>query len=239
MHSYFPSDERWLRPAMRLPAGERLTTPVLCLPSTDGDYNYKSGDKEWLPGGLAIGRWACAAGGDRLPVGAAGTLAAAEAAVDGFMAGGRVRSFTRVLERKAYADEAFPPAMRRITPWLPAALKRRLSWGVFSFTLNKYQAQRPVSYDDAGVAMRAGLAQIEALRAGRDHFDGGRLSLIDVFVAGSLGWLAECPAPRSFEHGTTKLAFFEGGAMAKEFKDLIAWRDAIYAKRSNGVLPLA
>jgi hypothetical protein len=43
LHNYFPHDESWVRKAMRLPAGEMLSTPVLCIKDQDGREQWVRG----------------------------------------------------------------------------------------------------------------------------------------------------------------------------------------------------
>ncbi len=177
-------------------------------------------DGESVQGSLAIGQWADAHGKKEklFPEGSRDRIVALYDKLEDTLSAARER-FVRDLMTDREAQLESLPAMLRGLPF--ASLSAKVGT---SFVANKYNA-RIGSVDDR---MRAGLQIVREAKGDKEYIEGS-FSFADIVGATVVQTIA--PVEKKYldvPPATRKL--WEYKKLAKEFPDLIAWRDAIYEK---------
>ena len=173
-----------------------------------------------VQGSLAIGEWVDARGKrDKLfPEGSQDRTKKLYDAVEDALHAARER-FVRDLPTDAEAQmESLPPLLRALPG---AALSARLGG---SFIAMKYNA-RIGSVDDR---MRSGLRHVRDTLGGKDYMLGG-FSFADVIGTSVVQMIAPV-ADKFIRLGPGTRRLWNHAKLAKEFPDLIEWRDRIYEK---------
>ncbi len=141
---------------------------------------------------------------------------------DQICAAGRLLGASRVLAHRQALAAAAPP-------WLPTFLRPAFS-GVASarirHRMGRYELSR-ASRDVATVALTAGLLDLRRALAGRPYLLGESFSYADIAMATALGVLqpiADPSSPGANALQATKQCIME----ARDFPDLLAWRDELY-----------
>jgi glutathione S-transferase len=89
-----------------------------------------------------------------------------------------------------------------------------------------------VSNEDALAKLDETLAELRAARGGRGYVL-GRFSYADISGAQILGVVLPVSHPR-VRMGVRTRARFTVSELAEKYRDLIAWRDALYAEHREG-----
>jgi len=166
-------------------------------------------------------------------VGKGSRLFANEAAVrtwvarsDDSLGAARALLFERLLSDRAALRESLPP-------WVPGPLRglaTPLAARGTRFLSRKYGAQG-VAADEATKKLREGLASMQRVLASRDTILDG-FSFADIAMA----VVVQMIAPVADEYvvlGPERRRAWSEPALAKEFADVVEWRDALYAKRRH------
>ncbi len=188
-----------------------------------------------------IGKWANAHGsGDSLvPAGRESEVDAWNALAERGLAAGRVRSLHRVLSDREGLMELVPRSLRFLGP----LARMTAAWGVRR-TLRKYGSQA-VSDDTARATLLDVIEQIRrAIGTGAttDGHDGavryllGAFSLADIAASQVLAFVR--PPSTGLKLGVATRRVFGDVEIAATCADVIAWRDALYARhRERSPMP--
>jgi glutathione S-transferase len=136
----------------------------------------------------------------------------------------RVLLFGRLLQDRAALRESLPP-------WVPGPLRglaTPLAARGTRFLARKHGAQG-VGAEDAESKLREGLAAMQRVLATRDTILDG-FSFADIAMAVVLQMIAPV-ADEYIALGPARRRAWSEPALAKEFADVVEWRDAVYAKR--------
>jgi glutathione S-transferase len=193
----------------------RITVPVFVV---DGGHA--------LDDSVAIARFADAHG-HGAPLFPLEKLAAIErwvALSDRGLDAGRVLSLTRLLGDDEGVSELVPKSLRTI---LPSAAPRIGAWGVRR-TLFKYTRHLAPGYD-ARATLTAVLDELRAhVGRGTDGTLLGAFTYADVAMTQVLAFVK--PPTFGLRIGRASRRSFVDDALASAYKDLLAWRDALYER---------
>ncbi len=204
--------EPWLRVRLRRLVG-RITVPVLLRPADAP-----------IIGGLDIVRWASAR--SEQPLVPAEHDAAVEAwtsRADRLMEAGRIRTARRVIPDRTALTESLPRAFRRMGPLGPVVGR-----AVARHLVRKYGDGR--SDDELWNDMRAVLVEARAALSGRSTLL-DRFSFADIAVAESFAFVSP---PQRIPLGPRSRELWTESDLAREFPDLLAWRDTVLALARPG-----
>jgi glutathione S-transferase len=134
---------------------------------------------------------------------------------------GRALTMRKLLDAPETREEAMPPFIPKL---LRPALGALVDAG-YRFVRAKYDA---TDGEAAAHTFRSQLVTLRAALAGRDYLLGD-LTFADVAMSALLFGVAP-PAPAYVRMGTATRAAFADAELAREFADLVAWRDGLYAK---------
>jgi glutathione S-transferase len=145
------------------------------------------------------------------------------------MEGGRALVISGMLATPEALDEGSPP---RVPRWMKPALRPVTRMAMRAFA-RKYDL--PLD-DDAGplAAVRAGLDQLRAGLASGVSYLTGSFSYADIVMATLLQGIAPV-ADRFLRIGPGTRRAWTQDKLAKEYADLLAWRDEMYEKQRRRV----
>jgi glutathione S-transferase len=140
---------------------------------------------------------------------------------DRIIGAGRVRVLAALRSNREAQREALPS-------FVPGALRGALTpmaWTAAVFLGSKHDVD-----SEQENALRPALDEVRASLGGRPHLL-GRFTFADIAIAASLQALR----PRKKAPiGPATRAIWENAALASDYEDLLAWRDAVYAKHRPG-----
>jgi glutathione S-transferase len=209
LESYTTSlSEPWLRVRLGKPVG-RITIPVLLRP---GDHP--------IVGGLDIVRWASARASEPLvPPELDAQIAAWTARADRLMEAGRVRTARRVIPDRVAITESLPRSIRWMGP-----VGRAVGRGVARHLVRKYGDGR--TDEELWNDMREVLLEARAALTGRQTLL-DRLSFADIALAESFAFVSP---PERLPIGPRSRVLWTEPDLAREFGELLAWRDGVLAR---------
>ncbi|MEW6272776.1 MAG: glutathione S-transferase C-terminal domain-containing protein [Thermodesulfobacteriota bacterium] len=192
----------------------RVSTPALV---TDDGVLHDSFD---------IARWAEAhgRGAPLLPPGREGAVASWNARSESALSAGRALYLAR-LSRDPRAQVEMQP--RALPGWLRRAMAPATGLAV-AFIRRKYGIDGAASVLAEGALVRE-LDGLRSALAGRAHLLGDALSYADVAMAVTLQFVAPVDT-RYVPLGPAALAAWTHAGLAERYGDLVAWRDALYAR---------
>lgn len=234
---YSPWSEkaRWALEARGVPYQSRWYQPLL------GEPELRVRLKRWrgpvsvpvlftprgpIADSLAIARFADGegtTGAALFPIGSDAAIARFNALSERGLAAGRARSLARVLADDDALREMLPKPLRAPL----GAVGVKIAAGGVRRTLEKYGATRHSDADHLAT-LQSVLGELRVALGGGDHLIGDALSYADIAAAQVLGFVT--PPERGLRIGRHNRAAFTDGALAAEFADLVAWRDALYAR---------
>jgi glutathione S-transferase len=157
--------------------------------------------------------------GDKLlPEAARDEIRALNARIEPLFDAARARSVRSLLKDDQHALAIAPSVIRRLP--FAVAVTRVGS----RFVARKHRT----SFDDPDARMRAGLQAIRSALGGRDYVRDG-FSYADIVAATALQFVHAVP-DRYIPIDPSLRASWAHPELAAEFADLLAWRDAVYAK---------
>jgi glutathione S-transferase len=198
-------------PALRRKLGKwRGIVSVPVLTADDGNVIADS---------IAIGRWANARGSgpDLFPAELEAEITKLIALADRGLAVGRALSLIRLLRDNEGLLEMVPRAMRKV----PGA--RALSAAGVRRTLRKYNGLR--DEEAARAALSEVLDEVRAVLAGKPTLL-GQFTFADIAVAQALAFVE--PPAFGLKLGSATRRSFSDDVLRERYRDLIAWRDAVY-----------
>jgi glutathione S-transferase len=198
-------------PALRRKTGKwRGIVSVPVLTTDDGNV---------IPDSVAIARWANerGAGPDLFPAALDGEITKLVALADRGLAVGRALSLIRLLRDDEGLLEMVPRAMRNV----PGA--RALAAAAIRRTLRKYKGLR--DEEAARAALANVLDEVRATLAGKQTLL-GPFTFADIAVAQALAFVE--PPAFGLKLGTATRRSFSDDALRERYRDLLAWRDAVY-----------
>lgn len=196
-----------------------VTVPVLF---TDGGFHTDS---------LDIAKWANTqgTGPDLFPRDHESDISALHALSESALGAGRGLSLRRVLEDEEALRELVPPKLRSLGG-VAIAIARS---GV-KRTLSKYGAARRAP-DEERATLRKALEDLRSFISKSTTRQGekarplfGELSFGDITASQALSFVVP-PVHSSYRIGAASRRAFEDPDMKREFSDVVAWRDALYA----------
>ncbi len=209
-------------PALRWRLGRltgTITVPVL-----------KTDDGQLLADSTTIARWADRHGeGPRLfPAEHASSVEHFIALSERAMSAGRARQLTRMLDDDEALAEMVPKSVRRAIGPLAAGIGRSgvrrtlRKYGGDQRSLDEHRATMTAALDDLRDAL-AKTSSKESPRSILDHF-----SFADITMAQALAFVE--PPASGLKLGRASRRYFHDGELAETYRDLVEWRDAVYAK---------
>jgi glutathione S-transferase len=201
--------------ARRRPAGTKASVPLLV------------DDDRVLTSSLAIARHADSLGRapSLFPAALEGEVERWAALSDRMLGAGRARVLVGLRKNRAAQLEALPPFI----PGPLRSLMTPMSVTAAVFLASKHEVPRDPDAEAESV-LRPALAEVRKSLGGRATLLDG-FTFADVAIASALQVLT--PRARApFGPGTR--AIWENAALAREYEDLVAWRDAVYAKHRPG-----
>jgi glutathione S-transferase len=202
--------------ARNRPSGTKPSVPLL----VDGD--------EVLCSSFAIARHAevVGRGAPLFPNGAEHAVAHWSDVSDRIIGAGRAKVLVGLRENREARREALPP-------FVPGPLRAVL--GPIAMTAAMFLGSKyDVPPDPDAVAerdLRPALVEIEKALAAGPYLLGSTFSFADVAIAASLQALS--PRKES-KLGPATRAIWSNESLARDFEDLLAWRDTVYAKHRPG-----
>jgi glutathione S-transferase len=203
------------RKARSRPKGTKASVPLLA----DGDAAYCSS--------LAIARHAESIGGGEplFPAGRDDEVIRWSELSDQAISAGRARVLAGLRVNREAQREALPP-------FVPDALRGLLAPMAMTaamFIGSKYDVSRDPDAEGAAV-LRPAFDELRAALGGRPYLLGS-FSFADIAMAASLQTLR---VRKRSPLGPGTRAIWENIAVARDYEDLLAWRDALYAKHRPG-----
>lgn len=153
---------------------------------------------------------------------------------ESILANGRFRSLHRCVEEGAFDAETLPAPFRM----LPDAVNRFNVRLVCKYLLSKY-TKPGQTYESSLEDMRTALRELKQIldQAGGKFFDGKQFTIADIIAAGCMSFGTPLPFGRS-RLGPNMGKCWTEPELLEEFKDLIAWRDALYIEKRGGPMEL-
>ncbi len=231
-HSPWSERARWALDHHRVAFEEREHVPLIgeiALRARSGKWSGKvsvplfidPATKATVAGSTAIAEHAeeLARGSTLFPAGSREAMRALEATVEPILDTARARYTSRLRSDREAQIEAVPPWMR--LPLVASPSARLGSW----FIARKYDS----SFQDIDERLRAGLQSVREALSGRAFLYGDAFSYADILAASALQGVAPV-ADRFLEMGPATRRLWTHPELAREFADLVAWRDALYEK---------
>jgi len=232
---YSPWSEkaRWALDVARLGYRSRYYAPVVDEPALRWRLRKLRGnvsapvlfvDGRAIADSFDIARYAAMNGDHSLiPSGSESDVAAWNALSEVALASGRALSLERVLKEPSALRELVPTALRgklgKVGVKLAALGVRR--------TMRKYRAQGMTSAEHLATLVDA-LERLRAGLAGRATLLASGFSYADITMAQVLAFVQ--PPDRGLKLGAGNRQAYAEPGLADRFPDLVAWRDALYAR---------
>jgi glutathione S-transferase len=202
---------------------QNVTVPVLRL--ADGSTINDS---------LDIAKWAAMKSNGKLKIPDNDRLQHVVRVTESILSASRFRGFNRVRESGVFDAQDLPSPLRL----LPDSFNRSIVRLLFGSLLRKH-SDPTWTMESALAQMRSGLKELESIlkESGGEYFEKDEFSLADVIASSAMGFVAPLPNGHSRTGPNFGKCWVEP-EVAEEFKDLVAWRDALYvARRGPLTLP--
>jgi glutathione S-transferase len=206
-------------PMLRLRTGQmsgRLSVPLLI------------GDGWQLSDSFDIARWADRAGSKAtlFPPAEEAELHFWNEQSDALLSAGRLRTTMRVLESPEALSESVPPSVRRLgRAGLPLA-RQGARWLLRKYAIGDNDA------DELLVRMLRVLDKLHAALADGRRYLLGEFSFADIAMAVSLQFVCP-PLVDAVRLGPASRRAWTEPTLSREYKDLLAWRDALYEQHRH------
>ena len=187
-------------------------------------------DGSTIEGSIEIAKWAAAQSNGRLVIPEEAVLTRVCELTESVLEPGRYRACTRGTEAGAVDLESIPPPLRV----LPLSVNAQSAQLVFWYLRSMY-AKNGWTMENTLEQMRHSLRGLQTMLNdnGGQYFNGTNFSLADIVAASALAGVAPLPMGYS-RQGPNMAKFWFETELANEFKDLVAWRDALYLEKRKG-----